>query len=143
MNFTAVILVWSIALAIGSFLAGQRVQSNADKAERLEAAEAEAENARHINRAILAAGVRTERAQAKTDATFLKIRTDYEAKQKADPSLGCVLDADSLRIWNAANAQDDDPAAASKPAGGMPAAAAAAAGGERGEQPRGSGPPIP
>jgi hypothetical protein len=136
------VLIWSIVLAAGAFISGQHVQSNADKAAQLEAAENEAEKARQMNHASLESGVRTEQAQAKTDATFSAIRSEYETEQKTHPDIGCVLDPISLRLWNAANTQSD-PAAAGEPADQVPDPADPGVGIERGEQPFGSGAPVP
>lgn len=132
MNSALIALLAALALAGASFIAGQRIQANADKAAQVEATELDAENARHKNRAALDAGLRTEQAQTRTDVTFQHIRNEYETEQRVDPALGCVLDPVSLRIWNAANTQSDS-GAASEPADQMSQSADAEAAGERGE----------
>lgn len=126
------LLLWSIGIGSTAYLFGQKHQADADQAAQLVAAENDAENLRIKNRAATAAGLRTEKAQTKTDATFAKIRNDYEIEQKRDPAIGCVLDPVSLRIWNAANSQSDG-TAASESAGGLRQSADAASGTERSE----------
>lgn len=126
------LLLWSIVLGTGAYLVGQKHQADADHAAQLAAAENDAETLRLKNRAATAAGIRTEKAQTKTDATFQKIRSDYETEQRNDPAIGCMLDPVSLRLWNAANTQSD-PAAAGEPDAGLRDAADPATGTERGE----------
>lgn len=128
----AAVLLWSIVLSTTSYLTGQKHQSDADRTAQLAVAESDAETLRIKNRAATAAGIRTEKAQAKTDTIFQKIRSDYEIEQRNDPAIGCVLDPVSLRLWNAANTQSDG-AAAGEPDGRMRDAADPAAGAERSE----------
>lgn len=126
------ILVWSILLAIGAYLVGCHVQSNADTAAQADQKEKERKQLKRKNGKALAAGLRTEQAQAATDNTFQQLRADYETDQHKTPGIGCVLDPVSLRRWNEANAQSDG-AAAGEPAGEVPAAPEGEAGRERGE----------
>lgn len=137
----ALILVWSIILGIGSYLFGCHVQSNADIAAQA----AEKETARialkRKNVKGLAAGVKTENAQAASDATFQQLRADYETDQHNNPGIGCVLDPVSLRRWNEANGQSDG-TTPGEPDGQVPAAAEGQAGRERGEQPHRDGPAL-
>lgn len=125
-------LLWSIGIGSTTYLFGQKHQADTDQAAQLAVAENDAETLRIKNRAATAAGLRTEKAQTKTDATFVKIRNDYEIEQQANPAIGCVLDPVSLRIWNAANTQSDG-AAASESAGGLRQSADPASGAERSE----------
>lgn len=83
-------------------------------------------------RAGLAAGVRTEQAQAATNTYFDQLHTAYETDQQQHPGIGCVLDPVSLRRWNDANAQSSD-GAASEFNDTVPDAPGAAAGTERSE----------
>lgn len=126
------LLLWSIGLGTTAYLVGQKHQADADRTAQLAVAENDAETLRIKNRAATAAGIRTEKAQAKTDTIFQKIRRDYETEQRNDPAIGCVLDPVSLRLWNAANTQSDG-AAAGEPDGRMRDAADIAAGAERSE----------
>lgn len=126
------LLLWSIGLGAAAYLAGQKHQSDADRAAQLAVAENDAETLRIKNRAATAAGIRTEKSQAKTETIFQKIRSDYEIEQRNDPAIGCVLDPVSLRLWNAANTQSDG-AAPGEPDGRMRDAADPAAGAERSE----------
>lgn len=95
-------------LSVGSYTFGAHTQRNADIAEQAEQRDIENEIARHRNKQSTAAGIRTEKAQAKTDAFFQKLRADYETDQHNHPGIGCVLDADSLLRWNQANTQSGD-----------------------------------
>ncbi|NDP58020.1 MAG: hypothetical protein GZ090_01495 [Oxalobacteraceae bacterium] len=126
--------VWSAGLTVIAYNMGTRNQANADKADQLAVAENDAEILRIKNRAAAAAGMRTEIAQVKTNTVFVKIRSDYEAEQRRDPSIGCVLDPVSLRLWNAANIQSDSATpAASESAAGLRDAADLAAWTKRSE----------
>lgn len=107
-----------------AFFAGMRIQRNADIAEQAKQRENESELLRLKNRKSLAAGIRTQKAQAKTDAFFRELRADYENDKKDNPAAGCVLDADSLRRWNAANAGPDSDTAGEPDAGVRPPAEA-------------------
>lgn len=126
------ILAWSIVLAGSSYWYGGQVQANADKADQADAKELERKALKHKNTKALAAGVRTEKAQAVADASFQQIQSDYEIDQHTNPDIGCVLDPVSLRRWNEANGQSDSPAAG-EPVGEVPAAAEGDAGRERGQ----------
>lgn len=126
------IMVWSIGLGTAAYLAGKSRQADADAAAQLVAVENDAETLRIKNRVGTASGIRTEKAQTKTDAVFSKIRSEYEADQRRDPSIGCVLDPVSLRLWNAAATQSDG-ATAGEPDGSVRDTADPAAGSERGE----------
>lgn len=105
-----------------AFFAGMRIQRNADIADQAEQRENESELLRLKNRKSLAAGIRTQKAQAKTEAFFQELRADYENDKKNNPDAGCVLDADSLRRWNAANTGPDGDAAGEPDAGVQPLA---------------------
>ncbi len=109
-----------------AFFSGKRIQRNADIAEQVEQRDNESELLRIKNRKSLAAGIRTQKAQAKTEAFFQELRADYENDKKNNPAAGCVLDADSLRRWNAANAGHDGDAAGEPDAGVQPPAEAEA-----------------
>lgn len=124
------ILVWSIILGVGSYLFGCHVQSNADVAAQADQKELERKALKRKNSKGLAAGLRTEQAQAAADTTFQQLRSDYETDQRNTPGTGCVLDPVSLRRWNEANGQSDGPTAG-EPAGEMPGTAEGEAGRER------------
>ncbi len=126
------ILVWSIILAIGFYLIGCHVQSNADTAAQADQKEKDRKNLKRKNGQALGAGLRTEQAQAASDTTFQRLRADYETDQKQNPGIGCVLDLVSLRRWNEANAESDG-GTASQSDGQVPAAAEGESGRERGE----------
>jgi hypothetical protein len=126
------ILVWSILLAIGAYLFGCHVQSNVDIAGQADQKEVARKQLARKNTKGLAAGVRTEQAQAATDFTFQRIRADYETDQHNTPGIGCVLDPLSLRRWNEANGESDG-TTPGEPDGQVPAAAEGESGRERGE----------
>ncbi|WP_409482589.1 hypothetical protein [Noviherbaspirillum sp. ST 5-3] len=115
-------LLWSIALGGGAFVFGTHVQHNADIADQQTERENDAEILRIKNRKGVAAGVRTEKAQARNDQFFQKLRADYESDKKQHPAAGCVLDPVSLRRWNEANAGADGDAASEPAAGVRPGA---------------------
>jgi uncharacterized protein HemX len=115
-------LVWSIALVGGAFFYGGHVQKNADIAEQAQDQWNESEYLRLKNRKAVAAGIRTEKAQAKTDQFFQQLRAEYETDQREDPAIGCVLDPVSLRRWNQANAGPDGDATGDLDAGVQPPA---------------------
>lgn len=120
------ILIWTLVVAIASFMSGRGMERAAYLAEQAEQHENENELLRLKNRKAVAAGVRTEKRQAKTDAFFQELRADYENDKKQNPAAGCVLDADSLRRWNAANEGPDGGAAGEPDAGVQPPAEAEA-----------------
>lgn len=120
------ILIWTLVVAIASFMSGRGVERAAYLADQAEQRENESELLRLKNRKALAAGIRTQKAQAKTEAFFQELRADYENDKKHNPAAGCVLDADSLRSWNAANAGPDGDAAGEPDAGMQPPAEAEA-----------------
>jgi uncharacterized protein HemX len=124
MNRTGIIafLMWSIALVVGAFFYGGHVQKNADIADQAQDQWNESEYLRLKNRKAVAAGIRTEKAQAKTDQFFQQLRAEYETDQRKDPAIGCVLDPVSLRQWNTANAGPDGDAAGEPDAGVQPPA---------------------
>lgn len=112
-------LAWSVTLSVGGYKFGAHVQSIEDQAAQAKGRDAEVAQAEVKQKKALAAGVRTEQAQAKTDVFFQTLRADYETDKTIYPITGCVLDPVSLRRWNAANAQSDD-GAPGEPADGVP-----------------------
>lgn len=123
MTSAVIILAWSIVLGIGSYFLGVHHQRNADVTQQAEEREIENEITRLRNKQSTASGIRTEQAQAKTDAFFQKVRADYETDQHKHPGIGCVLDPDSLLRWNQANTQSDS-ATAGESDGGVSGASA-------------------
>lgn len=124
------VLVWTILVAVCSFLFGCHVQSNADEDQKSKAKDAERTQLKRKNTKALAAGVRVEQVQAAADTAFQQLRSAYEAEQHDDPHAGCVLDPVSLRRWNDANAQSDG-GATGEPDAEVPAAAEGEPGPER------------
>jgi hypothetical protein len=127
-------LVWSIVFGAACYGFGVYVQSNASTAELVKDQKKDTQLTKAKNRKALAAGIRAEQAQVKTDTYFQHLRSDYETDQHNNPGIGCVLDPVSLRRWNDANAQSGSPAAG-QPDHGLPQPTATEAGPERSEQP--------
>jgi Flp pilus assembly protein TadB len=125
------VLAWSLLLGIGGFALGYYLRGAAQVTKEAQAQDKEVKLKARKDSKALAAGIRTERAQAATDTAFQQIRANYETDQRKNPDAGCVLDADSLRRWNEANAQSDG-GPASQPDGELPTPAESEAGGERG-----------
>ena len=116
-----------VGFAVGVHYAGLRHDAAMLKTER-QVISVE----RKKSRAALAAGIRTEQAQDKTNAYFDQLQATYENDKKTDPTIGCVLDPVSLRRWNAANEQPDE--ALREPDDELPGdVAAIEGGGRRGE----------
>ena len=128
----AAALAWSLLLGGACYRLGAYVQTNINQAAQSKGQTKDANLAKRKNVKALAAGVRVEQAQDATAAFFSTLRTDYETDQQNHPGIGCVLDAVSLRRWNAANSQSDGDAA-TEPADDVPQAAAVDAGPERSE----------
>ncbi|MBC7857996.1 MAG: hypothetical protein H7Z39_04290 [Burkholderiaceae bacterium] len=127
-------LLWSVGLSMAGYKFGVHVQSIEGQVAQAKGRDVEVAQAEVKRGKALASGVRTERAQAKTDAFFQTLREDYEIDQTIYPNTGCVLDPVSLRRWNAANAQSDG-GAPGEPADGVPEPSALEGGPERCEQP--------
>ncbi|WP_143745609.1 hypothetical protein [Massilia sp. KIM] len=128
------VLTWSLLVGIGAYALGWFVRDARQASHEVQALRTQAKTRDRKDQVALAAGVRTERAQARADEAFQTIRTDYEADLRKNPDAGCVLDADSLRRWNEANAQSHvDPE--SEPSGAVQTAAEARAWPERGHEP--------
>jgi Sec-independent protein translocase protein TatA len=121
-TIAAIALLWSLFMGVCGFSLGYYIRGAREVTKEVQAERKEAKQKDRKDRKAFAAGVRTEQAQAKADTAFQRIRTDYEADQRKNPGIGCVLDADSLRQWNAAAAQSDSQAAG-QPDGEVPAAA--------------------
>ena len=128
----AAALAWSLLLGGACYRLGAYVQTNINQAAQSKGQTKDANLAKRKNVKALAAGVRVEQAQDATAAFFSTLRTDYETDQQNHPGIGCVLDAVSLRRWNAANSQSDGDAT-TEPADDVPPAAAVNAGPERSE----------
>lgn len=126
----AALLAWSLVLGGGCFALGYYIRGAVEVTKEAQTQGKEVKLKARKDRRALAAGVRTEQAQAKADTAFQRIRSDYEADQRKNPAAGCVLDADSLRRWNEANTQSDG-GATGEPDGEVSAAAQGAAGRER------------
>jgi preprotein translocase subunit SecF len=126
------VLAWSLFLGIGGFALGYYMRGAAQVTKEAQTQDKEVKLKARKDGKALAVGIRTERAQAATDNAFQQIRANYETDQRKNPGAGCVLDADSLRRWNEANAQSDGDAA-SQPDGELPTPSESAAGGERGQ----------
>lgn len=126
------VLVYSLVLGSSGVALGYYVRGAHEVTKELQAERKDARQKDRKDRKAFAAGVRTEQAQAKADTAFQRIRTDYEADQRKNPSIGCVLDADSMRQWNAAAAQSDSEAA-SQPDGEVSTTTKDEAGRQRGE----------
>lgn len=103
----AATLAWSLLLGSACYRLGAYVQTNVAQAAQSKGQTKDARLAKRKNVTALAAGVRVEQAQDTTAAFFSTLRTDYETDQQNHPGIGCVLDAVSLRRWNAANSQSD------------------------------------
>ncbi len=106
------VLVWSIALAIGSYQYGKSRQADANGAAQTVVVTKGADTLQKRNEAGTDAGIRAATVEAKTNKTFAKIRSEHENNQRHSTVAGCVLDADGLRIWNAANTATEPAAAA-------------------------------
>jgi len=129
----AAALVWTLLVCCGGFALGYTMRGARQATKEAQTLRTAAVAKEKKDGQALAAGVRTEKAATGADQAFQKIRSNYEADLHKNPRAGCVLDADSLRRWNEANAESN--AAAGEPAGEVPAAAEAAAGPERGNEP--------
>lgn len=128
----AATLIWTAVSAGVGFAAGYYVRGTAAVTKETQEQTRATQQKARKDRKALAVGIRTEQAQIATDTAFQKIRSDYEADQRSNPHAGCVLDADSLRRWNEANAQSDRDATV-EPDGSLSAAPATGTGRERGE----------
>lgn len=126
-------LVWTLLACCGGFGLGYYVRGARQATKEVQTLRTATVAKEKKDRQALAAGVRTEKAATGADQAFQKIRSNYEADLHKNPRAGCVLDADSLRRWNDANAESDT--TAGEPVGEVPAPAEAAAGAERGNEP--------
>jgi hypothetical protein len=128
------VLVWSLLLGCAAFAFGFHVRDGKQATKEVQSLRTAVTSKARQDRKSLAAGVRTEQAATGADQAFQTIRSDYEADLRKNPDAGCVLDADSLRRWNAANAESERDAAG-EPAAAVPGAAEGEARAERGDQP--------
>lgn len=126
-------LVWTLLVGGTAFALGYALRGARQATKEVQTLQAAAVAKDRKNGKALAAGVRAAHATSGADLAFQKIRSDYEADLNKNPRAGCVLDADSLRRWNEANAESDA-GAAGESAGGVPTATEAAAGTERRDQ---------
>lgn len=127
-------LVWSLMVGSGGFALGYFVRGARQATKEVQTLRSAATSKARQDRKALAAGVRTEQANSGADHAFQTIRSDYEADLRKNPYAGCVLDADSLRRWNEANAESERDAAG-EPAAAVPGAAERQTGTERGNEP--------
>ena len=129
-----VALVWSLTVGGGGFALGYFVRDARQATKEVQTLRSATTTKARQDRKALAAGVRTEQANTGADHAFQTIRSDYEADLRKNPDAGCVLDADSLRRWNEANAESERDAP-SQPAAAVPGAPEREAGTERGNEP--------
>ena len=129
-----VALVWSLTVGSGGFALGYFVRGARQATKEVQTLRSAATTKARQDRKVLAAGVRTEQANTGADHAFQTIRSDYEADLRKNPDAGCVLDADSLRRWNEANAESERDAAG-EPAAAVPGAPEGETGTERGNEP--------
>ncbi|MDP1681065.1 MAG: hypothetical protein Q8L39_04745 [Burkholderiales bacterium] len=142
--FNPVALVAALALFAGGLWTGNHLANQAAKADRLDAVERAIVQANEIAREdaeILAAG---DVKHAARRVAMKQLDEEIEKNVEANPAyLECGLDADGLRLWNAANAGYDD--LPGQRGYGLPAAPLGQVGKPRGagEKPQGSDRSIP
>lgn len=127
-------LVWTLLVGLSSFGFGYYVRGARQATNEVQTLHAEATTKARKDSKALAAGVRAAKATTTADQAFQKIRSDYEADLRKNPRTGCVLDADSLRLWNEANAESGTDAAG-EPAGEVSTVAKSDAGRKRTDEP--------
>ena len=137
MALTASGWVCALVVTIVAFFYGQDIGLVKCQASKVDAVQAGAEKQADKNKAAQAVGVKTAREQQRINADFRQIRGEYQDEKRKNPDrTGYVLDADSLRLWNAANAgQQPGGRAASKSDDRVRGAAAAEAGARRSGKP--------
>ena len=118
----AVLVVAIVSSAGGAYL-GYRYADNACQAEKLAAQDVVIEEHDDAARAGKVVERETVRRAAKTEAVFNDVQQGVVAYVQTHPAAVCSLDADGLRLWNAAN-QGADPAAAGERDATVPGVAA-------------------
>lgn len=106
----AAIIFWTWVISVGvtwgaGFWAGQKYQRNADEDEKLAAVTRAIEQANDVAEQDLWIATSTENRLQANAATFDRIQEETRRHVQNHPEyFACGLDADGLRLWNAANA---------------------------------------
>lgn len=136
MSRSTLALVWLISLLFvgaAAYHYGAKHQRNADEAEKVMAITRAIDQANEVARQDFEIAFATENKLQSHATTFDRITEETRLHVQNHPEyFTCGLDADGLRLWNAANA-GSLPDAPSQPDGGMP-------GGSAGDERKGGGP---